>query len=89
MVRVVPPRPVALGPQPLDEDEGPPALESPRAGFDALHRVRARDLRLVGVADRGVEALDAGGEDGRGAEEGGAKEGVCEMGTFTGTCVTG
>lgn len=68
VVRVVAARPVALGPQPLDEDERPPALEGARARFDALYRVRARDLRLVGVPDGRVEALDAGGEDGGGLE---------------------
>lgn len=68
VVRVVAARPVALGPQPLDEDERPPALEGARARLDALYRVRARDLRLVGVPDGRVEALDAGGEDGGGLE---------------------
>lgn len=63
MVRVVPALAVALGPELLDEDVGPPALEAAGAGFEALDCGGAGSEGLFGVPDCEVEVFVGGGPD--------------------------
>ena len=63
MVRIVPTRSVALGPEALDERVRGPALEGEGAGFEALHSGVAGDASLFRLADAVVRDFLAGVED--------------------------